>query len=71
MQSFGATLSLVLIFVLNGIIQIILVVFSMKTSRDNTGMWSSENNDFKLLKTAKNIKITCTIVLGLEEMFYL
>ena len=48
----------------NGIIHTILVVFSMKTSRACTGMLSSENDDFKFLKTAKTIKsrcITCII----------
>ena len=38
----------------------------MKMSRASSGMLSSENNDFKFLKTAKNIKctcITCTIVM--------
>ena len=40
----------------NGIIQTILVAFSIKTSRACTGMLSSENEDFKFLKTAKNIK---------------
>ena len=58
----------------NGIIQTILVAFSMKTSRACIGMLSSENDDFKFLKTVKNIKsmcIMCTIVLGLVELFYL
>ena len=39
----------------------------MKMSRAWPGMLSSENDDFKFLKTAKNIKwtcITCTIVQG-------
>ena len=38
----------------------------MKTSRVCTGMLSSENDDFKFLKSVKNIKsmcITCTISL--------
>ena len=50
----------------------------MKTSRAFTsvctGMLSSENDDFKFLKTAKNTKsmcITCIIVPGLVELFYL
>ena len=46
----------------------------MKTSRAYTGMFSSENDDFKFLKTAKNIKstcITCTIDPGLVELFSL
>ena len=34
----------------------------MKMLRACTGMLSSENDDFKFLKTAK--KITCTIVPG-------
>ena len=42
----------------------------MKTSKACSGMLSSENDDFKFLKTAKkNIKckyITCTIVPGLS-----
>ena len=57
----------------NGIIQPILVAFLMKKSRACTGMLSSENDDFKFLKTAKNIKsmcITCTIDPGLVELFY-
>ena len=56
----------------NGIIQTILVAFSMKTSRAFTDMLSSENDDYKFLQTAKNIKsmcITCTIVPGLVELF--
>ena len=56
----------------NGVIQTILVAFSMKVSRACTGMLSSENDDFKFLKTAKNTKsITCTIVPELMELFYL
>ena len=46
----------------------------MKRSRVCTGMLSSENDDFKFLKTVKYIKsmcITCTIVPGLMELFYL
>ena len=46
----------------------------MKMSRACPGMLSSENDDFKFLKTAKNIKctsITCTIVPGLMLLFYL
>ena len=39
----------------NGIIQNILVAFSMKTSMACTGMFSTETDDFKFLKTAKNI----------------
>ena len=55
----------------NGIIQTILVAFSMKTYRACTGMLSSEN-DLKFLKTAKNIKsmcITCIIVPELVKCF--
>ena len=58
----------------NGIIQTILAAFSMKTSRACTDMLSSENNDVNFLKTAKNtgvMCITCTIVPGLVELFYL
>ena len=40
----------------NVIIQTILVAFSMKTSRACTGMLYSENDGFKVLKTAKDIK---------------
>ena len=47
----------------------------MKMSRACTGMLSSENDDFKFFKTAKKHKksscITCTIVPGLVELFYL
>ena len=54
MQSFGVTLKFDShFFVFNRIIQTILVVFSMKTSRACTGMLSFENEDFKFLKTAK------------------
>ena len=59
--------NLILIFVFNGIIQTILVAFSLKMSRTCTGMLSSENDDFKFLKTVKNIKSMCstsTIVQG-------
>ena len=42
------------IFVLNWILRTILVAFSTKTSKACTGMLSSENDDFKFLKTAKN-----------------
>ena len=54
-------------FVLNGIIQ-----FFNETSRACTGMLSSENDDFKFLKTAKTIKsawVRCTVVPGLVELF--
>ena len=68
MQSFGATLKYdPHFFVFNhGIIQTILGTC--------IGMLSSENDDFKIMKTAKNIKrmcITCTIVPRLMELFYL
>ena len=46
----------------------------MKTSRACTDMLSSENDDVIFLKTAKNtgaMRITCTIVPGLVELFYL
>ena len=59
MQSFGATFKFEShFFVFNGIIQTVLVGFSMKTSRAFTGMLSSENDGIKFLKTAKNIKKT-------------
>ena len=56
----------------NGIIQTILVAISMKTSWACIGILSSENDDFKFLKTTKNRKSTCimcTIVPGLVEVF--
>ena len=57
MQNFGSTLKFdPHFFVFNVIIQSILVAFSMKTTRACTGMLSSENDDFKFLKAAKNIK---------------
>ena len=46
----------------------------MKTSRACTGMLSPKNDDFKFLKTVKNINsmcITCIIVPGLMVLFYL
>ena len=49
-------MQMVFFFVFNGIIQSSFVAFSMKTSRACTGMLSSENDYFKFLKTAKNIK---------------
>ena len=53
-QSFGATLRFDShFFLLNGIIQTILVAFSMKTSMACTGMLSYENDAFKFSKTAK------------------
>ena len=57
--------SVTLIFVFDGIIQTIFVAFSMKTSAACTGMLSSENDYFKFLKPAQNMKstyITSTIV---------
>ena len=56
-------------FVFGGIIQTILVAFSMKTSTACMGMLFSENDDFTFLKTAKNIKSTCIIVPKLVELF--
>ena len=56
MQSFGATLKFDPNFLFNGIIQTILVAFSMKMSRACTGMLSSEKDDFKFLKTMKTEK---------------
>ena len=41
----------------NGINQTIWVAFSTKSSMACTGMLCYENDDFKFLKTAKNIKI--------------
>ena len=58
----------------NGIIQTILVTLFMKRSRVCTGMLSSENDDFKFLKTEKNLKsmcLTCTIVPGVVELFFI
>ena len=40
----------------NGIIQAILVAFSMKTSRACSGMLSSENDDFKFIKNSEKHK---------------
>ena len=75
MQSFGATLKFdPHFFVFNGIIQTILVAFSMKTYRACTDTFSSENDDLKFFKAAKNIKstcFTCTTVPGLVELFSL
>ena len=56
MQSFGATLKFDPHFVFNGIVQTILVAFSMEASRACIGMMSSENDDFKFLKSMKNRK---------------
>ena len=75
MQSFVNTLkSDPHFFVFNGTIQAILVAFSTKTSKDSTGMLSSENDYFNFLKTAQNIKSTCftyPLVPWLVELFYL
>ena len=69
MQSLGATLKVdPHFFLFKGIIQTILVAFSMKTSRACTDMLSNVNDAFKLSKTAKNTNnmcITCTKVPGL------
>ena len=69
MRIFGATLKFdPHFFAFNGITITILVAFSMIMTRACPGMFSSKNDDFKFLKTAKNIKCTCimcTIVLGL------
>ena len=55
MQSFWATLKFDLhFFAFNGITQTILVAFSMKMSWACSGTLSSENDDFKFFKTAKN-----------------
>ena len=46
----------------------------MKMSRACTGMWSSENDDFKCSTTTKNIAsmcIMCAIVPGLVELLHL
>ena len=43
----------------------------MKMSRACSGMLLSKNDDFKFLKTVKDIKITCTNVPGFMELFYL
>ena len=61
-QSFGVTLKCDPFFVFDGISQTILVAFSMKTSRACTDMLSSENDYFKFLKPAKNIKSTSSRV---------
>ena len=61
------------LFTFNGIIQTILVAFSMKTSRASSGMLFYENDAFKCLKTAENtnsICITCTIFPGLVELVF-
>ena len=58
MQSLGATLQFdPHFFALSWLIQTILVAFSMKTSRECTGTMSSENDNFKFLKTMKTEKI--------------
>ena len=53
MQSVGATLKFDPLFVFNGIIQTIVVAFSMKTSKAYTGLLYSVNNDLKFLRTTK------------------
>ena len=54
MQSFGATLKVdPHFFLFNGIIQTVLVAFSVKMSRACTDMLSYENDAFKFSKTAK------------------
>ena len=54
MQSFGATLKFdPHFFAFNGRTRTILVGFSMQMSRACSGMLSSENDDFKFLKTAE------------------
>ena len=52
------------------------MAFSIKMSRACPGMLSSENDDFKFLKTAKDIKcmcITCKIinVTVAKELYYI
>ena len=75
MQSFGANLKFdPHFFVFNGIIQTVLVAFSVKTFKACTGMLSSGNDDFEFLKTTKNIKKHVHHVHhipGLVELFYL
>ena len=57
MQSFDATLKVDSHFMLfNGIIQTILVAFSLKTSRACSDMLSHENVAIKFSKTAKKHK---------------
>ena len=57
MQSFGATLKFdPHFFAFNGIIQTILVAFSVKTSWACIGMLSSENDDFEFLNCEKHKK---------------
>ena len=59
LQCFGATLKFdPHFFLLNKIIQIILVAFSMKTSMACTGMLSYETEAFKFPKTAKTTNST-------------
>ena len=58
MQSFGATLKfLSSFFAFNRITQIILVAFSMRMSRECSGILSSENDDFKFLKNCEKHKM--------------
>ena len=61
------------LFLFIGIIQTLLVAFSLKTSWACTEMLSYENDAIKVSKTAKNTNstcITCTIVPGLEELVF-
>ena len=66
MQSVGATLTVgPHFFLFNGVIQTILVAFSLKTFRACTDMLSNQNDAVKFSKTAKDANstcITCTIV---------
>ena len=68
MLSFGATFKVDPLFLFNGILQAILVSFSIKTSRACTDMLSYENDAFKFSKNAKNTNSTCTIVPWLVEL---
>ena len=64
---------LILVFLFIGIIQTILVAFSLKKSRACTDMLSYENDAIKVSKAAKNTHstyITCTIVPGLVELVF-
>ena len=72
MQNLGATLKFDLhFFAFNGITQTILVAFSMKMSRACSGTFSPQNDEFKSAKNIKYTCITCIIVPGLVELFYL
>ena len=52
---------------LNGIIQSILMAFSMKKYRARTGLLSSENDDFKFLKKA--IKLCVLILINIKIVY--